>query len=51
MVRGVKAWDTRQVFWITGLSASGKTTLANLLVNDLRLSGQVVALLDGDVIR
>ena len=51
MVRGVKAWDARQVFWITGLSASGKTTLANLLVNDLRLSGQVVALLDGDVIR
>ena len=38
-------------FWITGLSATGKTTLSTLLVEDMRLSGKKVILLDGDELR
>ena len=30
------------VFWITGLSAAGKTTLANLLTSKLRKDGKLV---------
>ena len=37
--------------WIMGLSASGKSTQANLLVNRLRRSGYPCMLLDGDEIR
>ncbi len=39
------------VYWIIGLSASGKTTIANLLTQHLREAGRSVVLLDGDVIR
>ena len=38
-------------YWITGLSATGKTTLSNLLVKHLRLTGKKVVLLDGDELR
>jgi adenylylsulfate kinase len=38
-------------FWITGLSATGKTTLSTLLVENMRLSGKKVILLDGDELR
>ena len=38
-------------YWITGLSATGKTTLSKLLVNHFRLSGREVILLDGDELR
>ena len=38
-------------YWITGLSASGKTTLSKLLVDHFRLSGRYVILLDGDDLR
>ena len=38
-------------YWITGLSASGKTTLSELLVDHFRLSGRQVILLDGDELR
>ena len=38
-------------YWITGLSATGKTTLSKLLVNHFRLSGRDVILLDGDELR
>ncbi|MBD62513.1 MAG: adenylyl-sulfate kinase [Gammaproteobacteria bacterium] len=38
-------------YWITGLSASGKTTLSKLLVDNFRLSGRQVILLDGDELR
>jgi adenylylsulfate kinase len=37
--------------WLTGLSASGKTTMARLLENDLLARGLKVQVLDGDVIR
>lgn len=39
------------VVWIIGLSGTGKTTLANLVVARLREAGNKVVLLDGDLIR
>ena len=39
------------VFWITGLSAAGKTTLAVLLTDYLRSLGKCVVMLDGDELR
>jgi adenylylsulfate kinase len=38
-------------FWITGLSATGKTTLSKMLVNHLRENGRTVIHLDGDHLR
>jgi adenylylsulfate kinase len=37
--------------WLTGLSASGKTTIARLMENSLLVRGLKVQVLDGDVIR
>lgn len=39
------------VYWITGLSGSGKTTVSHLLVDRLRAEGRPVILLDGDAMR
>lgn len=39
------------LFWITGLSGSGKTTFAKLLLEKLNQSGKKSVLIDGDVIR
>ena len=39
------------VYWITGLSGAGKTTLARLLTRWLRERGRPVLLLDGDELR
>jgi len=38
-------------YWITGLSATGKTTLSKLLVDNFRASGRIVIHLDGDELR
>lgn len=38
-------------YWVTGLSATGKTTLSSLLVSHLRDSGKTVVHLDGDELR
>ena len=37
--------------WLTGLSASGKTTLAHLLGEALRRRGFKIEILDGDIVR
>ena len=39
------------VIWFTGLSGSGKTTIAHLLEEKLLTAGVPVELLDGDVVR
>ncbi len=39
------------LFWITGLSGSGKTTFAKKLVEKLELKKERTVLIDGDVIR
>lgn len=41
----------RPVIWVTGIPASGKTTLGRGLVADLRCSGIPADLVDGDEIR
>ena len=40
-----------RVFWITGLSGAGKTTVAQELFRRLRADGRRVVLLDGDALR
>lgn len=40
-----------RVFWITGLSGAGKTTLGRELWSRLRSAGQPVTFLDGDALR
>jgi len=37
--------------WFTGLSGSGKTTIAQIVYNQLKKEGYKVEILDGDVIR
>ncbi len=46
--RGVRACT---VFWFTGLSGAGKTTIALALKERLENEGRMVELLDGDVVR
>lgn len=42
---------TGSVYWITGLSGAGKTTISQLLAQSLRLHDNQVILLDGDTLR
>ncbi len=37
--------------WFTGLSGAGKSTVANIVVEELRTRGRKVELLDGDEVR
>src|SRR5213596_2240451 len=39
------------VVWLTGLSASGKSTIARYLADELERRGLLVEKLDGDVVR
>jgi adenylylsulfate kinase len=39
------------VVWLTGLSASGKTTIANILEPELEARGLLIDHLDGDIVR
>jgi adenylylsulfate kinase len=39
------------VYWVTGLSGAGKTTIATALVADLRRDGYQVVHVDGDTVR
>ena len=45
------ATSTGRVYWITGLSGAGKTTVGRELWRRLRAAGHSVILLDGDVTR
>jgi adenylylsulfate kinase len=38
-------------YWITGLSASGKSTMANMLTDYLKKKNKPVIMLDGDILR
>lgn len=40
-----------RVYWITGLSSSGKTTIGTALYYDLRKKNDNVVILDGDIMR
>src|SRR5690348_12925700 len=37
--------------WFTGLSGSGKTTITNVLVKEMRKRGAKLEVLDGDIVR
>ncbi|HTZ05873.1 MAG TPA: adenylyl-sulfate kinase [Gaiellaceae bacterium] len=39
------------MIWFTGLSAAGKTTIANMVAPELERRGHLVDVLDGDVVR
>ena len=39
------------VFWFTGLSGAGKTTVATTVLKQLQKEGKRIVLLDGDVLR
>lgn len=43
--------EKARVLWFTGLSGSGKTTIAEYLRDKLELNGRKVLILDGDSIR
>jgi adenylylsulfate kinase len=43
--------DSGFCLWFTGLSGSGKTTITNLLVKELRGRGSKLEVLDGDIVR
>ena len=49
--RATKLKQTPRVFWFTGLSGSGKSTIANLLEQKLAEQDKQTYLLDGDNIR
>ncbi len=59
-IRGLKSFDpdttathasTGAIIWLTGLSGSGKTTIATELANALRRERSGVCVLDGDELR
>jgi adenylylsulfate kinase len=43
--------QTAKVIWFTGLSGSGKSTIAKGLENELHLTGHLTMVLDGDNVR
>jgi bifunctional enzyme CysN/CysC len=49
--RAVLKGQTAQVLWFTGLSGSGKSTIANLVEKKLHAMGKHTFLLDGDNVR
>ena len=51
MSRADGAIRPARVFWLTGLSGAGKSTIAGCIEHQLRVLGRPVAVLDGDVLR
>ncbi|WP_354039428.1 sulfate adenylyltransferase subunit CysN [Devosia sp. UYZn731] len=50
-VRGTMKGQTPQVVWFTGLSGSGKSSIANLIEKRLTAEGRHAYILDGDNVR
>ncbi|WP_375450500.1 sulfate adenylyltransferase subunit CysN [uncultured Devosia sp.] len=50
-VRGAMKGQTPQVIWFTGLSGSGKSSIANLIEKRLTAEGRHAYILDGDNVR
>jgi bifunctional enzyme CysN/CysC len=50
-VRAAAKNQTPKIFWFTGLSGSGKSTIANLLEQKLHAMGKHTYILDGDNVR
>ncbi|WDR05649.1 sulfate adenylyltransferase subunit CysN [Devosia rhodophyticola] len=50
-VRGAMKKQTPQIVWFTGLSGSGKSSIANLLERRLTAQGKHAYILDGDNVR
>ena len=44
-------YQTGRVYWITGLQASGKTTIGTALYYALREVNENVLILDGDILK
>ena len=42
---------TSSIFWLTGLSGAGKTTVASAVQKEFEANGQKIILLDGDHLR
>ena len=49
--RAAKAGQKPTILWFTGLSGSGKSTIANLVEKRLHAAGHMTYLLDGDNVR
>jgi cytidine diphosphoramidate kinase len=45
------SYELGRVYWITGLSGAGKTTIGEILYHKLKLKKPNVVLLDGDIVR
>ena len=39
-----------KIYWITGMSGAGKTTVAHILLSKLKTDGQPIVYLDGDIL-
>lgn len=51
MANEVMRYQSGNVYWITGLSGAGKTTIGTLLYNYLKMQKPNVVFLDGDILR
>ena len=47
----INKWTQPKVYWLTGLSGAGKTTIGRLWYEKLREQGEAAVFLDGDELR
>ena len=48
---GLKPWREKMIIWVTGMSASGKTTLCEKFLLEYRKKNSSIFFLDGDAVR